>query len=471
MLLLSGCGSMRNYQTEAQGAIDSANNGKLDAALATLESNNSSADKDLLYFLEKGQLLQIKNDLPNSSSAWLEADAKVHEWEETAKNSPDKLLGDVGSFIVNDKTRRYDGYDYEKVLLSTQLAMNHAAQGDWNNARVEVKKTHEREAIIADFRAKTYEKDAAQAEAKGVKTTFKDLKGYPVETLDDPEVIGLKNSYQNAFSHYLAAFVYEALGEKSLAAPGYRKAIELHPNTKVLEDALSQLDSKGAKRKKGGTDVLFVMSSGSAPARKSITIPLPIPNVGVTALSFPVIHVDKTRFTPDQMMLDDQSIPVSSIASIDAMSRRALRDDMPGIIVRTTVRAVGKGVAQKLAYDNLGLIGGLAMTIASVVTEQGDERAWRTLPAQISIARTTLSPGMHKIIVPTAQGQETIEFKVGGRYQLIPIRLMANQVYLSQGTVDDATQLAQETTEAQPEVAEPISTAKKSKTIKKSKRK
>ena len=39
-------------------------------------------------------------------------------------------------------------------------------------------------------------------------------------SLDAPEVVSLKNSYQSAFSHYLAGFVYEALGEKDLAAPG-----------------------------------------------------------------------------------------------------------------------------------------------------------------------------------------------------------------------------------------------------------
>ena len=40
----------------------------------------------------------------------------------------------------------------------------------------------------------------------------------------------LKNGYQSALSHYLAGFVYESLGEPSLAAPGYRLANELQPD-------------------------------------------------------------------------------------------------------------------------------------------------------------------------------------------------------------------------------------------------
>jgi uncharacterized protein len=430
VLALSACGSMRQYQAESQGAIDFARAGKPDSALAVLESNNS--DKDLLYYLEKGQLLQLKNDWSGSSSAWLKADAKIHDWEETAKNSPDKLLGEMASFLINDKTRRYDGYDYEKVLLSTLLAVNHAASGDWGNARVEVRKTHEREAIIAEFRSRTYEKDEVEAKNRGVKTTFKDLKGYPTETLDDPDVLALKNSYQNAFSHYLAAFVYEALGEKSLAAPGYRKAIELQPNTKVLEDGLSQLDSKTSKR--GMSEVLFVVSSGLAPARKSVTVPLPIYRVGLTAMSFPVIR-SGNDFSPSQLKLDGRFVPVSTIASVDAMSRRALRDDMPGIILRSTIRAVSKGVAQKQLNDrdnNASAIASLVLGLVSVMTEQADERTWSTLPAQIAIVRASLPQGMHKILVPTLQGQEAFDFKASSPYQIVPIRVMGNQVYFGQ---------------------------------------
>jgi hypothetical protein len=108
------------------------------------------------------------------------------------------------SYVVNDKARRYDGTDYEKVMLSTFLAVNHILLGDWSAARIEIKKTHEREAVIAEFRSKEIDKVEEERKKKGVKTTYKELKGYPVETLNDPVVVNLKNGYQNAFSHYFA---------------------------------------------------------------------------------------------------------------------------------------------------------------------------------------------------------------------------------------------------------------------------
>ena len=79
-------------------------------------------------------------------------------------------------------------------------------------------------------------------------------------------MVGLKNSYQSAFSHYLAGFVYEALGEKDLAAPGYRKAAELRPNTPLLEQALDATSTSPTPRTRT-SDILIVVQSGLAPAR------------------------------------------------------------------------------------------------------------------------------------------------------------------------------------------------------------
>ncbi|MEW9898235.1 hypothetical protein ABWL39_06340 [Chitinivorax sp. PXF-14] len=446
--LLTGCGSMRSYQSELKGTVDAASRGQVDVALAQLESNNTGEDKDLLYFLEKGKLLTLKNDLPQSVEAWQKADEKVRIWEDAVKTDPYKLMGDISSYIVNDKSRRYDGYDYEKVMLNTFLTVNQAASGRWEDARVEIKKTHEREALIAEFRAKETEKVEESAKSRNVKTSFKDLKGYPVETLDDAEVVGLKNSYQSAFSHYLAGFVYEALGEPSLAAPGYRKAIELRPNVKLLEDGLSDVDNRGRRIKPNQTDVLFVVETGTAPARVSQTIPFPVWWKGaflVTPISFPVIRPDRNVFLPSSLSVSGRSLPVASVTSIDAMSRRALRDDMPGIIVRSAVRAAAKGVAQKEIGDRAGPLGGLIATVAAVATESADERTWRTLPSQIAIARDTLPAGHHTISIATPQGEKRVEVDLAGKHAIVPIRLMGDRVYLVQPSVPalpSATQMA-----------------------------
>jgi hypothetical protein len=429
--LLSGCSAFRNYDSELAQTNQQLAAGNVDAALTLLEKNNTGEDKDLLYYFEKGELLRAKGDLSGSQNAWTHADQVVGKWEDSVKFDTDKYLAQFGSFVVNDKIRRYEGYDYEKVMLTTQMALNLLAVNDFDGARMSIKKTHEREAVIADLRDKEYLKSEQQAEKEGVKTQYKDLQGYPVASLDAPDVVSLKNSYQSAFSHYLAGFVYEALGEKDLAAPGYRQAAELRPNTPLLEQALVNLDKPAGKDE--DSDILIVVQSGLAPSRDSIRIPLPLPisnQLVITPLSFPIIKPDTSTAPFAQIGVDGRQVNLTQLNSTTAMSRRALRDDMPGIILRTTVRAITKGVAQK-KINETNPLAGLAMGISSAVLEGADTRTWRTLPDNTQVVRLRLKKGEHQVTLPSAVGGSVVKVTVDQRYQVISLRAVGNQVFAS----------------------------------------
>src|SRR3546814_19258307 len=91
------------------------------------------------------------------------------------------------------------------------------------------------------------------------------------------------------------------------------------------------------------------------------------------------------------MRISDWSSDVcSSDLSTTAMSRRALRDDMPGIILRTTVRAITRGVAQKQINDTNPLAG-LAVGLTSAVLEGADTRTWRS--EERSVGKECVRPG------------------------------------------------------------------------------
>jgi hypothetical protein len=452
---LSGCASVtRSYDDELKNTLQQSKSGNIDQALATLESNNPDADKDLLYFLEKGELTRLQNNYSASREALLQADTKIQVWEAEAKNNPEQIMGLVGSVLINDKVMRYDGQDYEKVMASTKLALTHIALGDMNAARIEIKKTHEREAVIQEFRDKEYAAVETEAKEKGQQTTFKDLQGYPVETLNDPEVTSLKNGYQNAFSHYLSGFVYEAINEPGLAAAGYRTAIELRPGLPFLEEGLAGLGKRGiqadvktskkSKKKRnkdaddsslmdgsGGTaDVLFVIETGSIAGRQSVSIPLPIPTSGgvvLAPITFPVIRGDSKLASPTSIQVDATTLAPTKVANLDAMAQRCLSDDMPGIIVRSTIRAAVKGTLQKEA-GRLGLAGQLVAMAATVATEGADERSWRSLPKDIYLARAPVSVGRHDIML---DGQRvSVEIKPGAN--VVNLRQMGGKLYLVQ---------------------------------------
>lgn len=430
-VLLSGCASMQSHHETATQVQAASQQGNFSAALAQLDERHKApeARKELLYNMERGELLRLDGQIGPSTEAFLQADAKVKEWEETAKTNPSKLMGTVGAAVVSERLKVYEGQDYEKVWLTTRIALNRIAQGQLDEARVDIKRTHEREAVIAEFRSKETQTAFEEARSRGVQAKGREINGYPVQTLDDPEVLSLQNGYQNALSHYLAGFVYEALNEPGLAAPGYRKAIELRPGSPALEEGLRGLDERTGftwKRKQRMTDVLFVVEAGVAPARlpQAFTLPVPVGNgLRAVSVSYPVIQPSRDPLLK-QLQVGAQTMPLSGVVDLNAMARRALRDELPGMVVRGFTRAIAKGVMQDQLEKQGGLLGGLIGVIASVATEQADDRMWRMLPGRVYIARAHLPPGEHDLVI---DGVNVGKARVDGQYAVVPVRLYQNR--------------------------------------------
>jgi len=431
---LAGCAAFRSYDRELQGTLDYARNGNVDGAIKTLDSNNPISDRDLLYYLELGMLQRLGNRYPESQNTWLAANTRMQIHDPLIEVA--NLVRGGSSYFLSDKLRTYDGYDYEKVMLLTYIALNHLALGDYERARVAIKQTHELEAVIAEQRAKQLAEVEAEAKKRGARTSFKELNGYPVQSIDNPEVNALMNSYQSALSHYLAGFIYEALGEPSLAAPGYRLANELHPDVPLLEEALSGLEARVEAPADGMVDVLFLVASGTAPGLRSQQFNLFVPvnnRLVLVPISFPVMAPSAWMPRPPELSIDGgAAMPLVSITSIDLMARRRLKDDMPSIMLRATVRATASAVAQyqaqKASDRNVGLAAAL-VTLGSVLLSSADDRTWRTLPSEISIARARIPAGVHSITVQTPQGPRSARVDVTGRHAVIDFWLLGHKLY------------------------------------------
>ena len=148
----------------------------------------------------------------------------------------------------------------------------------------------------------------------------------------------------------------------------------------------------------------------------------------ITPLSFPVIKADTSTQAFGQIGVDGKQQNLTALNSTTAMSRRALRDDMPGIILRTTVRAVSRGVTQN-NLNKTNPMAGLVLGIASAVTEGADTRTWRTLPDMTQVTRLRLKHGEHQVSLPNALGGTRVTVKADQRYQVITLRVVGNQVF------------------------------------------
>lgn len=441
-LLLSGCAAVRSYDAELYVTLERASSGAVDDAIRLLESNNRGRDKDLLYYLELGMLERLAGRYEDSQKAWKGAAARLQAESAGGLAEVSRLVRGISSYVVNDRLRAYPGHDYEKVMLLTYMALNHLAMSDFDGARVAIKQAHELEAQIAEQRARQYAEVEESARERGAHTSFKELNGYPIETLDTPEVNALRNAYQSALSHYLAGFIYEALGEPSLAAPGYRLANELQPGQPLLEEALRGLDERVAAGPGDGmTEVLVIVNTGSAPAIQSRQFMLPVVidnRLILIANAFPVMTATSWAPPPAEVTLGGASLPAARITSIDLMARRRLMDDMPAIMLRATIRSTVTATLQyqaQRASDRehtlaLALAAGM-MTAGTMVFAAADDRTWRALPSDVSIARARVPHGVHTVTLQTPEGPRSTFVSVSGRYAVVDLRLLRHQLFVS----------------------------------------
>jgi hypothetical protein len=197
----------------------------------------------------------------------------------------------------------------------------------------------------------------------------------------------------------------------------------------------------------GLTDTLVVIESGLVPARHSQRFALPIPVSGelvLVAVAFPVMQARGEALVPDEVRVDfGEPLRAARITSVDAMARRALQDEMPGIVLRSVVRSTAKAIAQYQAQraaeqqryrgedTEAGLLGlaALALMVGTLATEQADERGWRSLPADIYLARGRLPRGRRVLSLTTPAGERSVQVDLSGRHAFIALRFLQGSLF------------------------------------------
>jgi hypothetical protein len=158
----------------------------------------------------------------------------------------------------------------------------------------------------------------------------------------------------------------------------------------------------------------------------------------LVAASFPVMTVTSAASLPTQVALDGQTLAAARITSVDLMARRRLKDDMPGIMLRAAIRSTASAVLQYQAQraGDKDHAAGMALAAAAVmagssVLDSADDRTWRALPSEISVARGRVRQGVHTVTLDTPEGPRSARVRLSGRHAVIDLRLLRHQLFVN----------------------------------------
>jgi hypothetical protein len=124
------------------------------------------------------------------------------------------------------------------------------------------------------------------------------------------------------------------------------------------------------------------------------------------------------------------------LSDLDAFARATLKDDQPGVLAKTMIRAAAKQAAvavashevEKRTNNQTGQLLGFAVNLlgstAATLSEVADTRAWTTLPDHINGTLLDLPAGRYAIVIDTVAGPvECGGVSVEpGRIVVVPVR-------------------------------------------------
>ena len=342
-------------------------------ALKALDDQKLSDRDKVLYHLNKGILLRMQGELQASNTALEQAKPIIETLDALS------LREQAAAISVNDAMRSYLPALFERAMLHTIMALNYLELGENNSARV--------------------------------------------EALQLNELLKQNNdNNQLPFAHYIIGLIFEANDELDDAMIAYRQTyndyranntkiplllqqdllrlsehLGIHDEQKKYQDEfqLKEWPTQAELKQKG--QIVAVIFNGLIPRKHSQAISAASFNNGqLHRISVPFYETRIPQIRSITLLAAGQRSQAELIDQLDQHANANLRAQMPAIIARTVARVSVKNKLVDNASGQSPLLG-IALNIATFVSEQADTRAWNTLPQNILIARTTLLPEKYDI--------------------------------------------------------------------------
>tara|TARA_R110001606_G_scaffold261206_12_gene409453 strand:+ start:2948 stop:4309 length:1362 start_codon:yes stop_codon:yes gene_type:complete len=408
--LLAGCATrslFQPYPSQAQSWKSTLGPSGGASAIKRLQDGAQSRD-GVLYLQELGRVEQLAGDDRASRDAFAGAFVHYQQNDEAARLRASSLVSNTGALLINDNARPYVAPDYERIYAHAYQALNYWADGDVTGTAVELRAAANEQRVAADRR----DGEIADANSDVDDLDLSRYQGY-FEGLD-AAAGRVKASFQNAWTFYLSALFWEAHGEYNDALVDYKKALEIQPDLDFIKEDVQRVSRSldGARPLRGQGLVAVLFEQGFVPERQPLSLPIPTPH-GIFVVSFPTYGLQgKPAPYPLTVRAGALESKTRVLADVGGLAAKNLREQVPGLLLRQTLRATTKYNLQKKANDDFGPVGALFTQLFNVVSEQADLRGWLSLPAYGQATRLLLPPGQQTLILSTPGGSATLTVPV-----------------------------------------------------------
>ncbi|MCL1815923.1 MAG: hypothetical protein FWG27_08925 [Treponema sp.] len=371
-----------------------AHEGNFSGSAETLEEKSKTLyrEKDrVLYFLDKGMLAHYAGDYEESSALLEQGERAIEE------NFAVSISQEIGTFILNDRTREYNGEDYEDVYLNVFNALNYYHRGDMDEALVEIRRMNNK---LRDLSAKY-----------GVMMTNMQRAALENDTAipanpDTP--VKFSNS---ALARYLGMLFYRGSGMMDSAridqnqlrvAMADAPSIYKNPVPSSVRDEL--VVPAGMAR------LNIISFTGHSPIKTEEVIRIYLVNSWIK-IALPVMTPRPSRITSIEVALDSgESFALELLEDISAVVTATFAQRKNVIYTKAVLRASVKGIAAEVFHaaadsaeedkeKGLFRLLGFFSQILAEASEQADLRIARYFPGKAYVGGINLAPGTYSFTI------------------------------------------------------------------------
>ena len=418
---LTGCSAFRSYPKRVRYVQNAFADADYEEAVYALEKMRFAGNDRLCFLLELGTFYHTMGEYAESNKRFLEAVEIMKEFDERAVFSVRDSAAFAASLLINDKVRPYRGSAFERVLLHTYLAMNFLLQHDLENTRVEILQAYAQQKQSREQHEKQIRKTTDEVEKRQWNSAEIAARVNAVYADQSTLLKKAGNVYQNAFTYYLSAVVYEMGGEISDAYIDAKTVHRLNPDfLPARRDLLrysKMLGLQGDYQKwrsrfgddledavpEGHGEILLLYQCGLGPVKEEIKIAIPIPvrkHFNIITIAIPKYRTRHNSVRTARLLVDGKNLGYTqALMDVEATAVRDLRDQALGIAFRHLIRAAGRFAATEYARKKGGAIAFIPALLIGYAMEQADLRSWISLPRNFQALRVSVPAGSHEVVM------------------------------------------------------------------------
>lgn len=418
---ISGCSStaftdlFSHYSQQMREVKQAQQQGDFQKAISFIPPRDKSNGSYNLSLLEKARLEFLANNYKQSNDDFEQVHQLIKTAQLAAKIELSRSAENVAAVMSNDNAIRYDIPFYEQSMVHSYQALNYVAQQNLSGALVEVRRAN----LVQEEALKTYANNIYGYQEKMDKQGLSHEELYRQYPTMNNTIGKIKNGFQNAYTFYLSAVLYEAAGQDNDAYIDYKKALEIYPDNSFLQQNVWRLanilmmgDDIALLKKSlpeaviksyiDGNDgkVVFIVENGIVAPKQELAINLPIYTskgyMRFYSVALPSYQNHLTTYSPLRVNYQGKNYQSEEVVRLQSLAAMQLKDELPEIATRQIIRLIAKEeIRQQLKRKN-GELGNIFASIYNVASEKADTRSWSTLPDSIQIMELNLPHGEHQ---------------------------------------------------------------------------